>query len=354
MKHIIFNPSNNPENQYISLLVNGIRRHRFYVHDLNSIFASWDHFKKIELVHLNWFENIDDSSSKKGLISYFRKMLVLRIIRLSGKKLVWTMHNRESHEKKTGKMANKITKLLVKWSDAIVIHSKMSRDLLLENHAISPDKIHHIPHPNFIGVYGSPLPKTSPISPSLKLLFVGAVKPYKNIELLIKTVGEIQGNVELLIAGKARDKAYAEHLIELAKPYPWITLRLQFIPDGLLPELIGKSDALVLPYDLGSSLNSGTVILAFSYKKTVICPNIGTLCDMEEVEEQFFGYSYQSPEEHEAVLKESILKAAALKNAQPEAIYAMGLRMQEYIDHTHGQQEAANKLVNLYQGLLQN
>lgn len=348
---IIFNPPDNTENKYIQIMVEPLRQDGFRIHELDGLFSGWKHFWSIRLVHLNWFENIDDTSFFKGLRSFFRKMVVLTVIHLSGKKLVWTMHNRMTHEQKTGKMSSILTDRLLAWSDAIIIHSQLSRALILAQSPSLSQKIHYIPHPDFVDCYG-PVPSSSPSDDSaLRLLFVGAVKPYKNIELLIETVGDMK-DVSLMIAGKAKDEAYKDSLTQLAKRFPNIHLNLAFVPDSLLPELLAKSDVVILPYDLASSLNSGTVMLAFSYQKTVICPEIGTLVDMEEARENFFGYRYEDPAGHRKVIRQAIDQAMALKKRDPKALEAMGRAMQAHVLSRQPKARVGNKLKQLYHKLV--
>src|SRR3546814_5363270 len=109
-----------------------------------------------------------------------------------------------------------------------------------------------------------------PLGDALQLLFIGIVKPDKNLELLIDVVGTFGHRVQLIIAGKAIDESYQRKLADRAAGVGNVRLLPYFIPDNELTGLLGQTDAVVLPYDLASSLNSGTVVLAFSYKKTVI------------------------------------------------------------------------------------
>src|SRR5690606_32378282 len=86
----IFNPADNAENQYIRILVDELRTRGYRIHPLDTLFSGYRHFRSVKLVHLNWFENIDDSNLFTVLRSFFRKLVVLVAIRLSGKALVWT------------------------------------------------------------------------------------------------------------------------------------------------------------------------------------------------------------------------------------------------------------------------
>jgi glycosyltransferase involved in cell wall biosynthesis len=351
---IIFNPPVNEENKYIQNMVRPLKEHGFRVHALDNFFSSWKHFHSVRLVHLNWFENLDESSIFRALTSFFKKMIVLTTIKVSGKKLVWTMHNRISHEKKTSLLSNWIRYFLIHWSHRIIIHSEISRSLLVERYSGVSAKIFYLPHPEFIGDYG-PIPIHEPdvlISKPLVLLFMGAVKPYKNLELLIKAVSPFKERVKLIIAGNPNSDAYRHKIIHMASPAGNIDLRLKFIPDHEIPSLVQESDVLVLPYDLISSLNSGTVLLAFSYRKTVICPEIGTIEDLGPLKNNVFHYHYKSEEEHLHLLSQKIEAALNLKITDPNGFYSLGSKMYDYVKQCHHKNLVGKNLINLYLSLL--
>src|SRR5690606_26045338 len=127
--------------------------------------------------------------------------------------------------------------------------------------------------------------------------------------LLIDVVGTFGHDVRLTIAGKAIDEGYQRKLVDRAAGAGNVTLLPYFIPDGELVQLLGQADTVVLPYDLASSLNSGTVILAFSYKKTVICPEIGTMSDLDSHMEDTFCYRYDTAEQHRQALLQQMEQA---------------------------------------------
>lgn len=351
--HIIFNPPENPENKYIGTMVSALRDDGFFVHNLDGLFSSWKHFRSIKLVHLNWFENLHDDSPRKAIISFFRKFFVLSVIKFSGKKLVWTMHNRASHEKTMAGLGRVLRRLLIAWSDTIVIHTKVSEGLIIKEYPNARHKLLYLPHPDFIGIYGDISSPADAVDQSkLNLLFVGAVKPYKNIELLIDVASGFGSAVHLTIAGKASTPAYQASLEERAKTVKNIDLQLRFVADEELPQLIADSDVLVLPYDLASSLNSGTVILAFSYQRTVICPRIGTLADMDAVAGNLFTYEYGEKGEHLAQLGQQIASAIEKKRGNPLALDTMGTNMLAYVSRVHNKSEIGKQLSEHYRGLI--
>ena len=350
---IIFNPPENKGNKYIEIMARPLRERGYEVYPLDGFLSDWKHFRSIRLVHLNWFENVDDSSFFRAFRSFFRKMFVLVVIHWSKKELVWTMHNQASHEKRLGFFSRTITRFLTRWADRIVIHSKPSAEILSKKDPNAAKKLFYIPHPEFIDVYGPPVEQKKPSSKYvLSLLFIGMVKPYKNIELLINAVQSFGDRLSLTIAGEPNPASYGEKISRIASSAGNVKLILDFIPDAELPRIIGESDLLILPYDIKSSLNSGTALLAFSYKKTVICPEIGTIEDLGEAKQHVFHYQYTTEEEHQQSLIDQIGKALDVKERDPSILPAMGRRIFEYIEKAHAKSLVNRKLINLYQDLL--
>lgn len=349
---IIFNPCENKENKYITILVNELKKSGFDVSRLDDFLTSKKHFQSIRLLHLNWFENLDDSSLGSMWKSYLRKLVVLAAIKIGKKKLVWTMHNRLSHEKKSGKLSQALTRKVVSLADAIVIHSAVSKKILHRQYPGLEAKIVHIPHPDFIDVYGPMIPENAEkMDSKLKLLFIGAIKPYKNIEMLIEVVKKFPEDVHLTIAGNPNTQTYRDHLQKSAENAKNISFELKFIPDEELPKYIHLSDLLILPYSLESSLNSGTVILAFSYGRTVICPRIGTIDDLQ-AEENVLDYTYASESEHAEVLEFQIRQALEIWRHNSLSFLEKGHQMRELVQKKNNKEHVSDQLISLYKTLL--
>nr|WP_170857057.1 glycosyltransferase [Algoriphagus locisalis] len=349
---IIFNPCENKENQYIAILVNGLEKHGYDVNRLDDFLSSSKHYQSIKLLHLNWFENLDDSSAASMWKSYFRKLVVLAAVKFGKKKLVWTMHNRLSHEKKSGKLSRALTQKIVSQADAIVIHSAVSKEILQSQYPKLTTKIVHIPHPDFVDVYGPMISEnTDKKGTKLKLLFLGAIKPYKNIELLIEVAKKFPEAVHLTIAGNPNSEGYRSDLQKVAEGAGNISLQLKFIPDADLPKYIHDSDLLILPYSMESSLNSGTVILGFSYGRTVICPKIGTIDDLGAGED-VFDYRYSSQAEHLQALEKQVQIAIKLHQSNPTSLIEKGHRMRSLVQKKNNKQDVTDSLIKLYESLL--
>lgn len=89
-----------------------------------------------------------------------------------------------------------------------------------------------IPHPNYIGAYSPSAVQIGADTDKFRLLFLGQLREYKNIELLIEAVtacGDL--NVDLTIAGNIKSEEYKSGLISMVQERPGITLHPEFIGD---------------------------------------------------------------------------------------------------------------------------
>lgn len=344
---IAFYPISSKQNKYVEILSIGLGKRGYQFADMNDFLKSLGTFFDTKIVHLNWFENIE-----KATVFYKRLVLLINLL-LIGKKIVWTVHNRTPHDGKFPRLSRIMMHLLFRFSSRVVIHSRLTEEVVKEYGEQYLKKAVYIPHPDYIGVYGHEGKNRRPASDDqLRLLFIGAVSPYKNIELLIDTVREIGGgDLHLTIAGRPRDAAYAEQITRRAAGSCSICLDLRFLDDSDLVRLIGESDILVLPYSQRSSLNSGTVILAFSYGKTVICPAIGTVLDYDSTRHMLV-YDYHTPEEHVRQLKAALLKAIELFREDPEVFEKWGREVKAMVASKNDKEAVADQFDNLYRSLM--
>lgn len=345
---IIFDPKKSKSNQYVILLTSLFSESGLKIHSVSEAFSSFKKFKSIKIAHLNWYENLTGSSKIEHLFSFIKKILKLFLLKIFNKKIVWTMHNKLPHDQKTIFLKKILIRVLLSISDKIIIHSRSTTEILDSFGANIKRKIQYVPHPDYIQIYGDRILKNVDIQSSvLNLLFMGAVKPYKNIELLIDAAKSFPNDVKLTIAGNPSSQGYKTLLEKHAENTPNITLDLRFIPDEQIPEYLNQCDLLALPYDMKSSLNSGTVILAFSYGKTVICPEIGTISDFKDTE-NILSYTYASQSEHIEKLKSKIGEAINYKRSNNNAFNVFGENMFNKVMINNNKVDVASQLLGMY------
>lgn len=318
-------PFDSEYNKYIELMKNALNN----IQGVEIIKSSLLKPGKVDLFILNWFENLPVNNVNIYIL-FFKKCIEIVYLKLRNKKFIYVFHNKLPHESNNILLNKILMNILIKFSENIVVHSKSSleeiKNILFKytssNHIYN--KCVYIPHPNYIGVYNNKFIECNNDRSILKLLFVGQIRMYKNVDLLVRVFNELNlPNTTLDICGKVSDKFYEDYIMNIIGDNENIKTNFKFIEDEEINKLIYSSDILVLPYDIKSSLNSGTIILAFSNKKTVVSPLIGTLKDFEN-KDIFFGYYYNDYEDHKKALKEQLKKVHKIYFENDKEVVSMG------------------------------
>jgi len=267
------------------------------------------------------------------------------------KKIIWNLHNKIPHKTKNVSKAKEFMKTMAEISHKIVIHSSETigviKEICGDNQAIL-NKIVYVPHPNYTGTYGNEKTENSLQDSILSLCFFGAVKEYKNIELLISAISELNfDDVELKIIGRCRSKKYARNLKSLIAGNGRIKTDFRFIKDKEIPWITANSHLFVLPYNLDSSLNSGATILAFSYGRTVLSSETGTLADIKD-KDLFFTYSYRWQSEHKEKLKEQITAICGKYRGNYNELLKSGGKCKKYVGENNSIAQAAKQLRTVF------
>jgi len=299
LKHIdkilMFPDNTNEDNKYLGNLVKTIGE--FYQVDGNYSIKASGIKKKLgyKIYWLNWYENINT------LKSFLKNTAILFMLKLFGKKIIWSIHNKASHENNV--YSKWLFLLLKKISSKIHILCQATiQECNLQKYK---KKIIYIPHGDYFNCY----PQSNfnifeyysiPINHKI-LLFTGLIRPYKNIELLIESFDKSdmsKNNWNLLICGKIVDSYYETEVRALIMDKKNIIVDFNFIPDDKMSSYLTQSSLLIAPYNKKSSLNSGTVWMAFSYSKTMILPNIGCVRDLPNKNSFLYVYDYETRDEH--------------------------------------------------------
>ena len=309
-------------------------------------------FCKCRIFNFNWYDKAASFSE------YIRKKLLITMLSLSGKKIVYTLHNKQPHNQLNSKYSLRIMRYMCKKADAIVGLCPDTKQVLSDLDPMSIQKLHIIPHPNYVGNYdltkGESLRAEYGISDAdMVFLFLGFISPYKNVELLIDTFKKIKNrNVKLLIAGNPSSISYKDQLIERMSGSSNIICDFRYIPDDEIEKFYNTADIVVLPYHKTSSLNSGAVYLSFSLQKTVICPDIGTINALED-HTFVYDYKYEDESEHSKRLEEVIFQVCADYEECPEIIRKKGMQAYDYVSRKHSDEEIGALYRELYRGLVE-
>jgi glycosyltransferase involved in cell wall biosynthesis len=238
------------------------------------------------ILHLHFFDELTQRRSLGATaVRSLLLLLLLAALRLRGARLVWTAHNLRPHETYHPAWGFVVYRAVARWSDAIIAHSQAARVALEATYGALPHTI-VIPHGSYIGLYGPPrdraqsraalgLPEAGRV-----LLNLGTLRPYKGLEGLLDAFGMLPEGARgtLLIAGAAKDCAYAEALAGRAVEIGGARVDARFVPDEQLPAYLAAADVVVLPYH--ELLTSGILLWALSYGRPVVAPAFGPVREL--------------------------------------------------------------------------
>lgn len=296
----------------------------------------------VAMIYLNWIENSLSDEDKQ----------VLEEAHALGVKIVWVFHNKIAHDKSNIKAEIAKIRYMYSISDIVLILSFASKVVLkqyIKN--LDEEKIKILPHTNYVGNYGNLSCQSFDFSEESDLFtfaFAGAVRPYKNIELLIEAFNKFsyKERCRLLIAGKALNQEYADKLMSMSQSDN-ICFVPGTVPSSMMEKYIQYSDVVVLPYDSKSSMNSGVMMMAFSCGRTVISPKIEMTCDFDD--SLMYCYNYNTREEHIRRLVEMMGKAYTdgRNNAREK-----GAQLYQYVRDNYSRNKVRKMLVSIIDPLI--
>lgn len=241
---------------------------------------------KADVLHLHWTHPYLIAASPTMFALRCQKLIAeLMVVRALGYGIVWTVHNKISHESRSPEREYALYKRIGRFAHRTIIHSDVARAEIAAAYALPEDRIRVIPHGHFRTLY-PPRAKRAEARAALAIpehikhvfLCFGLIRGYKGHDLLIRAwKRRARPDSLLIIAGKPHDAEIGGQLQASVGDDPSIKLILGFVPDEQIPILYGVSDAAVLPFDRITT--SSTLLLAMSYGLPVIGPSLPLLTE---------------------------------------------------------------------------
>ena len=303
---LFFYPDYTATNPYQDLLYSQLTE--FYVEPRNiegAIEYLNDNVGTTCVFHLHW-QNIVTAPAKtayehrKLAKSFIQKLLHYKSL---GGKLFWTIHNKLPHDIKFKNSEIEFHEKLAEIADTILMHDLNSIDIVKKEYKLDRNKVKIIKHGNYVDSY----PNVINSIQSRKLLnipadnmvfgFVGQLRPYKGlnefIEASIKMVKT--PNVSAIIAGKPVWPYTNGKITTRCQLHSNIDVFEGFVPDEELQLYLNSSDFIVLPYK--DILTSGSVLLAASFGKPIVVPDIPAFTSLKK---EGFVFTYD-PNVHDSL-----------------------------------------------------
>lgn len=293
-KSILIMPDGRSANPYQTLLARSIEKTGAIVSFAEGYRRGLPLFREVlaqrpDVLHLHWILPYLKGKSCWIRTVYAAKFLLdVLFVKLTGVRVVWTVHNRITHDTPFPKLEQWVRRNLAKLVDRIILHNRSTLEELAQEYQFPLHKATVIPHGHYREVYSERisslearkalnLPTTGTI-----FLSLGLLRPYKGVETLIETWVNNQAafsNCTLVIAGKA-SPTYSETLQSKIAECSNVILIPEFIEDDRIHLFFSAASIAVLPYK--QVLNSGSLILAMSYGLPVIAPRLESIAEYLE------------------------------------------------------------------------
>lgn len=364
MKTIItaYHPYDNGKNDYLKLSRQAISKAEYSVIKMDKLSALKTIFHckgAIRLINLNWFDEISAASHFKERLKTFKRKCFIMLMKMSGVKIVTTIHNRVPHTS-TGYTNSNFRLWLMKKSDAIIQLSHDTSTVLQDQTGFDwkylKKKIFTVPHPNYsfcIDEYSHFLRKDMGWDNSqFVIISTGLIRPYKNIEIIIEAAKRLQKekNILFYVVGDAYDTDYTNSLLNKVESLNNIAFDFRFVENKELYAMIEAADICLYPYNVRSSLNSSNCLLCCTLGKTCIIPEIGTVHELNS--KDIFSYSYENEPEHINAVVQNILKAYNEWKISPEEFTKHGSRLKSLVEERYSIEKTARRYAHLYSKLL--
>ena len=274
-------------NPYNGSLYRAIERKSASVCDLNY----WRLLtERTDVIHLHW-PDLSFLSGPRRLIHVTRLSLFygsLAATRRRGTILVWTVHNVTSHEQRSSpRLRDAAHRLLVENLDGIIGLTEQGLDAAREEYSsLSEIPSAVTPHGHYRDAYDLGRSREAArielgIDPEAAVMAtVGQIRRYKNVPHLIETFSKLDGELVLIVAGKAAPAELEQEIRFAASVDPRVRLELRFMSDSDIATILAAADLVVLPYS--RIQNSGSAILAVSADRPVLVPDLGGLRELRD------------------------------------------------------------------------
>jgi glycosyltransferase involved in cell wall biosynthesis len=277
--------------------------------------------------------------------------IFFKMIKHTNCKIVFTVHNTESHEK--DQFQQSVLNKIYKSCDLLFVQTEFSKQILLQKLAIDTNRIHLAPRGTVLWKYEAMAEPASLYNPRQfwnyqhddeVILMFGLIREYKGIDLLIKSLSLLKDKrpkLRVLIAGACYDERLIESYKDLAKRLSveaLVRFRIEKIDDALVASLFRVADLIALPYRRIDQ--SAVLVTAYSHKKPVIASDTGGF--LENIIDKKTGYLFKTGDTEDLAQKIDIFFS------QPENLCQMGQNAFTFVQSNYVWQTTAQATLNGY------
>lgn len=241
-------------------------------------------FTAHDVIHVHWTHGYIESRARRNrALKALSFLTALLAARLRGCRIVWTIHNVFAHQGGDVPIERWFGRALMRIAHGAIVHCDAARGEVAGAYGLSSRttrKIEVIPHAHYVDSYERKIGRDEAraalgLSPDATVfLHLGQVRPYKGLDHLLDAFAALdRSTAVLLVVGRAKSGSYARRIESRARQIEGVITTFEYVPDDSIQTYMMAADAVVLPYE--RILTSGTAILAMSFGRAVITPDIG-------------------------------------------------------------------------------
>lgn len=247
----------------------------------------------------------------------------LWLARRLGVAVVWTGHDLGPHEISRPRLGEFFCRMFITQVDLLISLSNGATELLRERYPRLADvPVAVVPHGHYRRHYTAAADpvlfrKQLGLDERPVLLCFGLIRPYKNVPGLIRAWRQLPGpRPQLVVVGRPIDLALESEIRQAADGEQDVHLVLDYARDEDVPSIFAAADVTVMPYTIGTALNSGAAHLSLSLGRPVVLGETAVNRDLRE----FFGpeWVWLSGSSPAAALQTALAAMAAPRPALPE------------------------------------
>ena len=239
--------------------------------------------------HLNWTAPILGGAADEHdrLVRHRRFLEAIDEMHSKGIPSIWTVHNVLPHECADPELEAQLRQEIADRVDAIHVMCAETVAACSEWYTLPETKVRVIPHPGYVDVYPNLVDRDTArdelgLAPDdFVYLHFGQVRPYKGIDRLLDAFEQIpQGdpNAKLLLIGKPGRFEGIRQIQDRARANANVIANFNPVPDADVQLYMNSADVVVLPHR--KALNSGALLLAYSFARPVVAAATGCMAGM--------------------------------------------------------------------------
>ncbi len=210
------------------------------------------------------------------------EMWFLKLAKLRGIKIVYTVHNILPHD--SGQHQKAAFQSLYSLADRLICHDEPARNRLVEEFGIDANRVSIVSHgPLFDRVpsasKGRARQRLHIGQEQVMVLWQGILRPYKGVPFLMEAWTEVMrtitsGEAILVIAGTGDEQGVSgiQRQVAAMKCTDTVKLDLRFVSVEEMTELYGDADIVVYPYSAVTT--SGALMTGLGQGKAMVATNL--------------------------------------------------------------------------------